>query len=77
MAVDLVASRSLQGKTMPEVRGVLGPPDCSWYGGQTIRYKLGPSHHSLLGRPDPFDLVVRFDKGDQVFSVTVEPAEAP
>ena len=75
MARDLIRSRSLERKSREEVRAALGIPDIDRNGGQTIRFSVDVGWRWVI-KPYLYDLVVRFGKVDEVFSVTVEPRES-
>jgi len=75
LAGDIASSGYLHGKSGPEVRATLGPPDAERFGGQTIRYRIDLGYRWVI-RPYMYDLVVRFGKADDVFQVAIEPSEA-
>jgi hypothetical protein len=55
---------------MAEVQSTLGSPDA--FGPGTIRYKIDIGWRWII-QPVPFDLVIRFGKGNEVSNVVIEP----
>jgi hypothetical protein len=74
MAWDLVFSKQLRNKPREKVLAILGSRDVEQSSGQTIRFRVDMRYRWII-RPYLYDPVVRFDKGDEVFQVSIEPWE--
>lgn len=73
MAHELVVPESpLMKKSPDEVRSILGVPDTEMFGGQTLRFRVDVGWRWTT-EPALRDLVVRFDKGNEVCGVRIEP----